>query len=140
MLRKLVEAGTRIVQLGYGTDGGDVDEIVNNAQAEVYAVTERRRREDYLTSGCITAIGPTSMRIVILDKIGPGMEKQRCTLHVRGHSVHSGQAAPMRAIVDRIATSAPPKPGGLGKANPTITIASTLATCRRISISTRLRG
>ncbi|WP_449386072.1 replicative DNA helicase [Cellulomonas soli] len=48
ILRKLVEAGTRIVQLGYGTDGGDVDEIVNNAQAEVYAVTERRASEDYL--------------------------------------------------------------------------------------------
>ena len=37
VLRRLVEAGTRIVQLGYGTDGGDVDDIVNNAQAEVYA-------------------------------------------------------------------------------------------------------
>ena len=28
VLRRLVEAGTRIVQLGYATDGGDVDEIV----------------------------------------------------------------------------------------------------------------
>jgi len=53
VLRKLVEAGTRIVQLGYGTDGGDVDEIVNNAQAEVYAVTERRTSEDYLILGDI---------------------------------------------------------------------------------------
>jgi len=53
VLRKLVEAGTRIVQLGYGTDGGDVDEIVNNAQAEVYAVTERRSSEDYLILGDI---------------------------------------------------------------------------------------
>ncbi|MDR2723456.1 MAG: replicative DNA helicase [Cellulomonadaceae bacterium] len=48
VLRKLVEAGTKIVQLGYATDGGDVDDIVNNAQAEVYAVTERRASEDYL--------------------------------------------------------------------------------------------
>jgi replicative DNA helicase len=40
--------GTRIVQLGYATDGGDVDEIVNAAQAEVYQVTERRTSEDYL--------------------------------------------------------------------------------------------
>ena len=39
VLRRLVTAGTRIVQLGYATDGGDVDEIVNAAQAEVYAVT-----------------------------------------------------------------------------------------------------
>ena len=48
VLRRLVTAGTRIVQLGYATDGGDVDEIVNAAQAEVYAVTERRSSEDYL--------------------------------------------------------------------------------------------
>ncbi|WP_434056267.1 replicative DNA helicase [Georgenia wangjunii] len=48
VLRRLVEAGTRIAQLGYATDGGDVDELVNSAQAEVYAVTERRTSEDYV--------------------------------------------------------------------------------------------
>ncbi|MCG2799836.1 MAG: replicative DNA helicase [Cellulomonas sp.] len=53
VLRRLVEAGTRIVQLGYGADGGDVDELVNNAQAEVYAVTERRASEDYLPLSAI---------------------------------------------------------------------------------------
>jgi replicative DNA helicase len=47
ILRRLVEAGTRIVQLGYSADGA-VDEIVDRAQAEVYAVTERRSRDDYL--------------------------------------------------------------------------------------------
>src|SRR5690625_4824178 len=48
VLRRLVDAGTRIVQLGYATDGGDVDEWVNTAQSEVYAVTERRTAEDYV--------------------------------------------------------------------------------------------
>ncbi|MGC0141850.1 replicative DNA helicase [Pseudactinotalea sp. Z1732] len=48
VLRRLVDAGTRIVQLGYATDGGDVDDLVNTAQAEVYAVTERRTSEDYV--------------------------------------------------------------------------------------------
>ncbi len=48
VLRRLVEAGTRIVQLGYATEGGDVDDLVNSAQAEVYAVTEQRTSEDYL--------------------------------------------------------------------------------------------
>ncbi|MFW6204893.1 MAG: replicative DNA helicase [Actinomycetota bacterium] len=47
ILRRLVEAGTRIVQMGYGADG-EVDDIVDSAQAEVYAVTERRTSEDYL--------------------------------------------------------------------------------------------
>jgi replicative DNA helicase len=46
ILRRLVTAGTRIVQLGYG-EGGDVDDIVDRAQAEVYEVTERRTSEDY---------------------------------------------------------------------------------------------
>jgi replicative DNA helicase len=47
VLRRLVEAGTRIVQMGYGGDG-EVDDIVDRAQAEVYGVTDRRISEDYL--------------------------------------------------------------------------------------------
>ncbi|GEE00743.1 hypothetical protein nbrc107696_11890 [Gordonia spumicola] len=48
-LRRLVEAGTRIVQYGYAGDGGqDVAEVVDRAQAEVYEVTERRTAEDYV--------------------------------------------------------------------------------------------
>jgi replicative DNA helicase len=47
ILRRLVEAGTRIVQLGYSGDG-DADEIVDRAEAEVYGVTDRRISEDYL--------------------------------------------------------------------------------------------
>jgi replicative DNA helicase len=47
ILRRLVEAGTRIVQLGYSGDG-EADEIVDRAEAEVYAVTDRRVAEDYL--------------------------------------------------------------------------------------------
>ncbi|SDQ23785.1 replicative DNA helicase [Quadrisphaera sp. DSM 44207] len=53
VLRRLVEAGTRIVQLGYAPDGGDVDALVNTAQAEVYAVTERRATEDYVPLGSV---------------------------------------------------------------------------------------
>ncbi len=49
VLRRLVEAGTRIVQLGYhGSDGADVDEVVDRAQAAIYEVTERRMSEDYI--------------------------------------------------------------------------------------------
>jgi replicative DNA helicase len=47
ILRRLVEVGTRIVQLGYAGDG-DADDLVDQAQAEVYAVTDRRTSEDYL--------------------------------------------------------------------------------------------
>jgi replicative DNA helicase len=49
ILRRLVEAGTRIVQLGYaGADGSDVNEVVDRAQASIYEVTERRMSEDYV--------------------------------------------------------------------------------------------
>lgn len=50
MLRKLVEAGTRIVQMGYDAEG-DTDELVNRAQTEIYQVTERRTAEDYVRLG-----------------------------------------------------------------------------------------
>ena len=46
ILRRLVEAGTRIVQFGYAGDA-DADDLVDRAQAEVYAVTDRRTSEDY---------------------------------------------------------------------------------------------
>ena len=45
-LRRLVEAGTRIVQLGFQGEG-EIDNLVDRAQAEVYEVTERRSGEDY---------------------------------------------------------------------------------------------
>ncbi|HEX2771117.1 MAG TPA: replicative DNA helicase [Micromonosporaceae bacterium] len=50
VLRRLVEAGTRIVQLGYGAVAGagrDVDDVVDLAQQTVYDVTERRVSEDF---------------------------------------------------------------------------------------------
>jgi replicative DNA helicase len=53
VLRRLVEAGTRIVQLGYAQGGGDVEDIVNAAQAEVYAVADKRGGEDYAAIGDI---------------------------------------------------------------------------------------
>ena len=48
VLRRLVEAGTRIVQMGYAGDG-DVDQLVDRAQAAVYDVTDKRTSEDYLS-------------------------------------------------------------------------------------------
>jgi replicative DNA helicase len=57
ILRRLVEAGTRIVQLGYAGDG-DADDMVDRAQAEVYAVTDRRIAEDYQP---LSAIMPAAL-------------------------------------------------------------------------------
>ena len=71
VLRRLVEAGTKIVQLGYATTGGDVDDLVNAAQSEVYAVTERRTSEDYLPIGQL--IEPTVDEIEAAGHRGEGM-------------------------------------------------------------------
>src|ERR1700743_3379448 len=46
ILRRLVEAGTRIVQFGYA-GGGDAGELVHRAPGQVYAVADRRTGEDY---------------------------------------------------------------------------------------------
>ena len=46
VLRRLVEAGTRIAALGYAGEG-QIDDVVDSAQAEVYKVTDRRATEDY---------------------------------------------------------------------------------------------
>jgi replicative DNA helicase len=57
VLRRLVEAGTRIVQMGYASEGEVVD-LVNNAQAEIYGVTGGVESEDFvpLTDAVTTAI------------------------------------------------------------------------------------
>ena len=47
LLRRLVEAGTRIVQMGYSGQGEALD-LVNNAQAEIYGVTGADAAEDYV--------------------------------------------------------------------------------------------
>ena len=57
LLRRLVEAGTRIAQMGYAGEG-EVLDIVNTAQAEIYAVTGTSEVEDYvpLTDAVTAAI------------------------------------------------------------------------------------
>ncbi|PZU36472.1 MAG: replicative DNA helicase, partial [Microbacterium sp.] len=47
LLRRLVDAGTRIVQMGYSGQGEALD-LVNNAQAEIYSVTGSQETEDYV--------------------------------------------------------------------------------------------
>jgi replicative DNA helicase len=48
-LRRLVEAGTRIVQLGYhGAEGAEINDVVDRAQAAIYEVTERSTSEDFV--------------------------------------------------------------------------------------------
>jgi len=55
LLRRLVEAGTRIVQMGYAGEGEAVD-LVNSAQSEIYGVTGADQANDYVPlSDAVTA-------------------------------------------------------------------------------------
>ncbi|MEN9731843.1 MAG: hypothetical protein RL488_1153 [Actinomycetota bacterium] len=47
VLRRLVEAGTSIASMGY-TNEGEVEDLVNQAQAEIYAVGSSAFSEDYV--------------------------------------------------------------------------------------------
>jgi len=71
ILRRLVEAGTRIVQLGYAGSGGEVDDIVDRAQAAIYDVTERRTTEDYSVLEAL--LQPTMDEIEASGQRGGGM-------------------------------------------------------------------
>ena len=50
ILRRLVDAGTKIAQMGYA-GAGDVDATVDVAQQEIYAIGEKRQQEDYAPLG-----------------------------------------------------------------------------------------
>src|SRR3954467_4524281 len=61
ILRRLVDAGTRIVQMGYA-GAGEVDDVVDAAQAEVYQVTDRRTAEDYAPLSDIMGVARAESR------------------------------------------------------------------------------
>ncbi|HEX6934407.1 MAG TPA: replicative DNA helicase [Streptosporangiaceae bacterium] len=91
ILRRLVEVGTRIVQLGYAGDA-DADELVDRAQAEVYGVTERRVSDDYLP---LSEIMPEAL--VEIEAIGSrggtmtGVPTGFADLDALTNGLHAGQ-------------------------------------------------
>jgi replicative DNA helicase len=91
ILRRLVEVGTRIAQLGYAGDA-DADELVDRAQAEVYGVTERRVSDDYLP---LSEIMPGAL--VEIESIGSrggsmtGVPTGFADLDALTNGLHAGQ-------------------------------------------------
>ncbi len=70
VLRRLVDAGTKVVQIGYAGEG-DVDDIVDEAQTEIYNVADRREREDYAPLAEI--MGPVLEQIEAIDNKEAGL-------------------------------------------------------------------
>src|SRR5690625_3694971 len=92
VLRRLVDAGTRIVQLGYASDGGDIEELVNAAQSEVYAAAEGRAHEDYQPLSAL--ITPTMDEINAAGQRGgelTGVPTGFADLDALTHGFHPGQ-------------------------------------------------
>jgi replicative DNA helicase len=116
ILRRLVEAGTRIVQLGYRGDG-EADELVDRAEAEIYGVTERRVAEDYLP---LSEIMPGALdEIEAIGSRGGGMTGVPTgftDLDALTNGLHSGQMiviAARPAIGKALALDTPlPTPAG----------------------------
>jgi replicative DNA helicase len=89
IMRRLVEAGTKIVQLGYDQNG-EVDDAVDAAQAEVYAVTERRSSEDYVQ---LNTLLPAALDEIEAISKGIGIEGVKTgfrDLDALTHGLHPG--------------------------------------------------
>nr|WP_242498590.1 replicative DNA helicase [Nocardioides ganghwensis] len=91
ILRRLVEAGTRIAALGYAGEG-EIDDVVDHAQAEVYKVTDRRAAVDYaplsdIMSGVLDEIEAIGNREAGLYGVPTGF----ADLDDLTNGLHSGQ-------------------------------------------------
>lgn len=89
-LRRLVQAGTRVVSYGYsGADGADIDKVVDAAQAEVYNVTENRRTTNDFTS--MTDLMQATLDGLETDVDATGISTGFYDLDALTHGLHPGQ-------------------------------------------------
>jgi replicative DNA helicase len=92
VLRRLVEAGTRIVQLGYhGADGAVVDEVVDRAQAAIYEVTDRRSSEDYVALEELLQPTMDEIDAIASGGISQGVPTGFADLDAATNGLHAGQ-------------------------------------------------
>ncbi|WP_249883407.1 replicative DNA helicase [Candidatus Aquiluna sp. UB-MaderosW2red] len=91
ILRRLIDAGTRIAQSGYESQG-EVEDLVNQAQAEVYKVSSLSSREDYV--GLSDSIEAAIREIETAQKRGgemTGVPTGFTDLDAYTHGLHPGQ-------------------------------------------------
>jgi replicative DNA helicase len=91
VLRRLIEAGTRIAQRGYLGEG-EVEDLVNEAQADVYAVASASRAEDYVALSA--SIDAAVEEMEIAQRVGGdmvGVATGFTELDAMTHGLHAGQ-------------------------------------------------
>lgn len=86
-LRRVIQAGTRVTQMGYETDADDIGEIVDRAQAEVFALS--RDRDKQLESSNSDELD--AMLEEIEHPTGEGVLTGLADLDTLTHGLHPGQ-------------------------------------------------
>ena len=93
ILRRLVDAGTRVVQLGYeGNEGAEVETVLDLAQQEVFAIAQKTETEDYAVLADI--IEPTMEeldQIANLGGLAQGVPTGFVDLDNLTNGLHGGQ-------------------------------------------------
>jgi replicative DNA helicase len=90
ILRRLVDAGTRIAQMGYSGDA-EVTALVDRAQAEVYEVTSRRASEDYSPLSDIMPGALAEIEAIENGGTGSGVRTGFAKLDEITNGLHPGQ-------------------------------------------------
>jgi replicative DNA helicase len=116
ILRRLVDAGTKIVQIGYAAEG-QVDDVVDQAQAEIYSVTDRRASEDYAPLADIMELTIDELEAIgNRDGVMAGVPTGFAELDELTNGLHGGQmviVAARPAIGKALALDTPlPTPDG----------------------------
>lgn len=91
ILRRLINAGTRIAQSGYESQG-EVEDLVNQAQSEVFAVVSQTAKDDYV--GLSESIDFAIRDIELAQNRGGGLTgipTGFTNLDTYTHGLHSGQ-------------------------------------------------
>jgi replicative DNA helicase len=91
ILRRLIDAGTRIAQSGYESQG-EVEDLVNQAQSEVFAVVSQTAKDDYV--GLSESIEFAIRDIEAAQNRGgdlTGIPTGFTNLDTYTHGLHSGQ-------------------------------------------------
>ncbi len=89
ILRRLVEAGTKIVQLGYSAEG-EVDDVVDQAESEIYAVTDRRSAEDFVQLNTLIPAALDQIEKMSKGLISEGVKTGFKDLDVLTNGLHPG--------------------------------------------------
>ncbi len=89
ILRRLVEAGTKIVQLGYSAEG-EVDDVVDQAESEIYAVTDRRSAEDFVQLNTLIPAALDQIEKMSKGLISEGVKTGFKDLDILTNGLHPG--------------------------------------------------